>query len=1545
MKIRGLCALLACACVGMIGCSGGGSVAPLFKDGGAVTDSQSMDQRGEEDLLAPPDQGHFDGATELPGTDPDSFVDCAPGDGCFLDACLDNKDCQSGLCVEHLGGKVCTQFCVEECPAGWACQQISLGGADLLFACLSTLPVLCRPCVDDDDCLSAGGLVDLCLDYGDDGRFCGGKCAGEGGCPAGYQCQMATSVLGLETSQCVAEETCECTETALFDGYDTLCAVTNEHGSCGGVRFCASGGLTDCDAQVPAQEVCNGVDDDCDGTIDDVDCDDANPCTEDSCGGIDGCQHQVVAGSCDDGNACTVEDACTDGLCHGATLDCDDDNICTADICLPDSGCLHEPTTGSCDDGQACTLGDACEGGQCVGVAVDCDCQSDLDCAAFEDDNVCNGTLVCDLTKVPFQCRVDPATVVDCPAPQGADAACLVAWCDPGSGSCQLLPANTGGACTDGDACTLGDQCAAGACTGTIPLNCNDGNPCTLDTCDALQGCQHEAVEGPCNDQNTCTLADSCVDGQCQGSGTLDCDDDNPCTKDVCDPLAGCQHPPTNAPCSDGDACTGKDLCVGGACQPGEPVSCDDDNVCTQDLCDAQVGCLHSPVAGGCDDGNSCTQGDHCQMGKCQGVGTVDCDDQNPCTDDLCDLEQGCHYQFNAKPCDDGDLCTVGDLCAQGACTPGAEPLDCDDENVCTDDSCDGQKGCLHTPNTLACDDGNLCTASDTCLQGKCQSNESVDCNDDNVCTTDLCGPLIGCVYVQNGLPCNDQNACTIADTCSGGVCAGLGTLPCNDGNSCTDDACDAQKGCLFTPNVAPCDDGNPCTVGDTCGAGWCKGAGSLDCEDGNPCTTDYCNPNSGCVHVPNNLPCSDDNPCTVGDVCSAEACQPGQGTLDCDDADPCTEDACDPESGCTFTLFSPCCGNGIVDAGEVCDDGNAVGLDGCSADCASTEECGNEVLDLGLEACDGALFPVTCHQGSFTCANQCLDWVTSGCASYCGDGKWDANYEACDGAFFPTACHDGTFECLFDCKVWDKSGCTGGYCGDGIANGDEDCDGFDFAVDCPLAQCFCSSDCKFYYNQEEEDIAWEEGIMDGVSDDPGTVVDPLCAHPDSLCLDATTSSLSHVWIANSNHHEVVRINVDSGVVEKEIPSLGQHPSRTAVVVSDGSVWVGNRGWNCSGNTECSNLVHFDIDGNPLCKVGITGMVRGVGIDQDGNVWASSWEGHKVYKFSGTEVDDSTDPDTCKQLAVVDSAGCVYGLAGDNKGNIWAANNCGWTNSTNPAVESIQRIDIATNTVTGTFTTGAFGCFSVYGITVDGQGRVLVGSYVCDRVFRFTPESETWEAVNVTDIGSPRGVVVDQNGYVYSAISNKSGCCDRRHVVRIEPDFSGYTALDLGGSMAHPVGVAIDRNGKLWTCGRNSDSCARVEIAKWGNNPVIDHFATNGDDPYTYSDMTGFQHLMFTNPEGTWTRIYDGGADTVYWKSVAWTGQEEDGVTDISVRARSAATKEALAQAGWTAYMTDSPASLVGLPQFRFLEVQMKLASTDSAKTPILTGITIHWAK
>lgn len=70
--------------------------------------------------------------------------------------------------------------------------------------------------------------------------------------------------------------------------------------------------------------------------------------------------------------------------------------------------------------------------------------------------------------------------------------------------------------------------------------------------------------------------------------------------------------------------------------------------------------------------------------------------------------------------CDDGDACTT-DLCDVGICR--STPLPCDDGNACTTDGCTGG-ACSNTP--LECDDGEACT-TDVCTGGSCQHVAATD--------------------------------------------------------------------------------------------------------------------------------------------------------------------------------------------------------------------------------------------------------------------------------------------------------------------------------------------------------------------------------------------------------------------------------------------------------------------------------------------------------------------------------------------------------------------------------------------------------------------------------------------------------------------------------------------------------------------------------------------------------------------------------------------------------------------------------------------------
>ena len=254
----------------------------------------------------------------------------------------------------------------------------------------------------------------------------------------------------------------------------------------------------------------------------------------------------------------------------------------------------------------------------------------------------------------------------------------------------------------------------------------------------------------------------------------MSCDDKNPCTGDSCAAATGCAHKHLTTACEDGDKCTLSDTCVGGKCGSGKAKVCDDGSVCTDDGCNKATGDCEFPAnAATCEDGSKCTLGDACKDGKCVAGAAKSCDDNNGCTDDTCDANTGvCSSANNTAGCDDGDKCTGAggganaDKCAGGKCAGGAKKV-CDDKNGCTDDSCDAKTGtCTFAPNKVACDDGDKCTGNDACANGKCAGEAKAACDDGHACTTDTCDPKTGCSYK----PAPDGTLCPTG-VCGGGNC------------------------------------------------------------------------------------------------------------------------------------------------------------------------------------------------------------------------------------------------------------------------------------------------------------------------------------------------------------------------------------------------------------------------------------------------------------------------------------------------------------------------------------------------------------------------------------------------------------------------------------------------------------------------------------------------------------------------------------------------------------------------------------------------------
>jgi hypothetical protein len=237
-----------------------------------------------------------------------------PGQVAAGELCGEDGECLSRICVPRPEGGACAAPCVagEPCPEGWSCERRGAIATEK-EVCLPAMSRLCHPCRGHGECGGAGGEPGaLCTDFGGAaGHFCAYPCSSTVVCPQGFFCDV-----GLSLPVCLPETgQCGCTPEA--EGLDALCWDLSLGEGCPGVRSCVGGELQPCNAPTPMPEICNSLDDDCDGETDEgLD----GPC---GTGDRDGDGRQDPVDNCP--AAPNPEQTDTDGDGSGDACDADDD--------------------------------------------------------------------------------------------------------------------------------------------------------------------------------------------------------------------------------------------------------------------------------------------------------------------------------------------------------------------------------------------------------------------------------------------------------------------------------------------------------------------------------------------------------------------------------------------------------------------------------------------------------------------------------------------------------------------------------------------------------------------------------------------------------------------------------------------------------------------------------------------------------------------------------------------------------------------------------------------------------------------------------------------------------------------------------------------------------------------------------------------------------------------------------------------------------------------------------------------------------------------
>ncbi len=627
----------------------------------------------------------------------------------------------------------------------------------------------------------------------------------------------------------------------------------------------------------------------------------------------------------------------------------------------------------------------------------------------------------------------------------------------------------------------------------SIDEDCNDFNPCTLNTCNA-GACNETDVD----DGTTCDvdpgLDEVCDGGQCVEACLFDsqCLDSFACTQDTCNTGLGiCEHAPSDAACDNSTFCDGAELCRpddAGAdsrgCIDGEEPTCDDGFDCTFDYCDTLESddCEHLPNDSLCNDllfcngAESCNPSDsaHDDLGCIDGT-APDCADTIPCTDDSCDEEnKRCDNQPNDSLCDDGNSCTNPDACTPAA--PGAN------ENGCT---------------TQTLPTGQVCLLDNSqdgyCIDGICQDAciTSDDCEDGFACTTGVCNEeTFLCEYVPNDSVCDNDILCDGTEICSpetvGADPDGCITtaVDCNDGVSCTVDTCNVGLDeCEHTPDDTLCDDSAFCNGVETCHETLDCLPGTDPCEDPYTCTIDSCDEeNDTCSNIPDDSVCDDGQACNGLETCApgsrtnvTDGCAPGTPIV-CDDGVDCTDDSCvDPAGTCDATPNDANCSDSNPCTSGTCDTENdcqfASRPDGTSCDLTPgvVETCldGQCVTGCSTNAdCDDSVYCTQdqCNPVTHLCNHTPLNYL-------CSDGNQCNGVESCDP--------DGQ-----DPNEW---GCVAGTeldCDDDIACTVDTCDTFEGCQNTPSDQrCDDENVCNGSETCNSDDPSSDEnGCVAGVS-------------------------------------------------------------------------------------------------------------------------------------------------------------------------------------------------------------------------------------------------------------------------------------------------------------------------------------------------------------------------------------------------------------------------------------------------------------------------------
>ncbi len=691
----------------------------------------------------------------------------------------------------------------------------------------------------------------------DDGVACTDDTCSSGGscrhvivparCPAGEICDRDVGCVPgrpcAVDSDCSDDDPCTVGETC--SDSVRVCVSQTLDGDHDGdpPRVCGGTDCDDSDGTIHdmASELCNGVDEDCDGIVDE-------------------------SGRCGEGMSCVGGECVCDpplDTCFGI--------VCT-DTATDPSNC---GTCGNfCETGSTCSAGVcSCSGGltSCSGSCVDTS-SSNTNCGVCG--NVCGASQTCvsgacrcsgGLTLCGSTCIDTSTSNANCGACGHAcasGASCSGGGCFCGSGltlcsaGCVDTSTSTTNCGTCGHACATGESCAGGVCVGvcvdgsacTTPAACGTGGQCvaaTSTTVSPIVGLPGGATSisiatwsggyctrgvGTCDPDETgtasgCLACSTCVDGgttsYCAANCTRNATNRGGCRSGyACDILASVCLPG----CQSNDECRirREDTNTDGAITTADSWVYDPASTAT---CSASTGRCTQAGVSTAHAGDTCTRASQCEAnGIC--FQAAEGWPGGYCTKYGCDVA-GFGCSGTTSVCQSRGIIGTGALCMRG-CTVGAEPA---------------------TDRLGTAGHGSGCRTRYTCLwngtgasgmNGACVPGNYNSITVNNVggaCTADSdCYSPYGAGYCIDGGVWAPSNYCTIADCAA----PGISSTACGTGNQCVDLGTGTSLCAKNCTSATTCSAGYACTDLDgstaTSKVCWPLCDVTADCRAGQTC-------------------------------------------------------------------------------------------------------------------------------------------------------------------------------------------------------------------------------------------------------------------------------------------------------------------------------------------------------------------------------------------------------------------------------------------------------------------------------------------------------------------------------------------------------------------------------------------------------------------------------------------------------------------------------------------------------------------------------------